>query len=631
MMDGRLLIVCRLVVRDLVRRPAQALLTLLVITAATAVLSLAFALHGVTNRPYEQTMAATRGPDVVAQLGGGPRMSAHFPGHAPQNIGAPSPLRQVQAEARSLISAPGVTGHSGLYPVASVVLRMGHVAAPVEAEGRDQAPAALDQPYVTAGGWVRPGGVVLERTFAEALGASVGDRVTLNGRPYTVAGIAVTAASAPYPNMCFSPDGSCVFDGPTSSSLSAVNVGLAWVTQADARSLASAAAPLSYFLDLKLKYPASARHFADAYDTVHQGPSSPHVISWQNIADSDGLLVQDEQQVLTPGAWLLALLAIASVAVLAGGRMSEQTKRVGLLKAVGATPELISLALLAENVVLALVAAVVGLCGGLLAAPLITSPGAALVGAAGAPSITAADAELVVVVALVVALASTLIPSARAARVSTVTALTAQVRPPRRRAVLILVSRRLPAPLLLGLRVIARRPRRAVLAAASVAVTVTGLVAVLAFHATADARLNPATSGLSDPVVDRDEQMLIVLTVALAGLAVLNAIVTAWATVLETRSPSALARALGASPRQLTSGLVAAQVLPALPGAALGIPLGIGLFAVANGGGTQATVIPPAWWLVTAVLGTMLALAALTALPARIGARQPIAPVLSEA
>jgi putative ABC transport system permease protein len=626
---GKLFIVSRLVARDLRYRKAQAVLMMLAITAATTVLSLALALHGVTSKPYQHTRAATRGPDVVAQVGG-PAGSAHIPGHAPQNIGIP-PRRQVLAEISSLVSAPGVTGHAGPYPVASVVLRMGHLAAPVEAEGRDQAPAALDQPYLTAGSWVRSHGIVLERTFAEALGASVGDRVTLDGHAYTVAGIAVTAASAPYPNMCFWPGGSCVFDDVTSSSESTANIGLAWVTEQDARSLASAAAPLSYFLDLKLKDPASARRFASAYDTAHQGPGSAYLISWQSIAANDGVLVQDAQQVLTTGAWLLALLAIASVAVLAGGRMSEQTRRVGLLKAVGATPELVSLALLAENVALALLAAVVGMLGGWLTAPLITSPGAGLVGAPGAPALTAVNCGLVAAVALAVALASTLVPSIRAARVSTVTALAEQVRQPRRRGALIRVSRRLPASLLLGLRVIARRFRRAVLTAASIAVTVTGLVAVLTFHATADARLNPASSGLGDPVVDRDEQMLVVLTAALVSLAVLNAIVTAWATVLETRRSSALTRALGASPRQVISGLVAAQLLPALPGALLGIPLGIGLFAIANGGGTQVMVIPPAWWLVAAVLGTVLAVAALTAFPARIGARQPIAPVLTEA
>ena len=625
---SRALFIGRLVVRDLRHRPAQAFLMLLAITAATTVLSMALALHGVTSQPYQHTRAATRGPDVVAVLGG-PVGTVGLPGHAPQNFGVP-PLAEIRAEARSLVSARDVTGHGGPYPVASVILRMGHIAAPAEAEGRDRAAASLDQPVLTAGSWVRPDGIVLERTFAEALGASVGDRVTLDGHPYTVAGIAVTAANPPYPNMCFSPGGDCVFDHPTSSALSAISIGLAWVTEPDARALASSAAPLAYELDLKLMDPAAAPLFVSHYDAEHRLAGSGGLTSWQSIAYDDGLLVQDEQQVLTPGAWLLGLMALASVAVLVGGRMSEQVRRVGLLKAVGATPGLVALVLLAENVAVALVAAAAVLLGGWLAAPLITSPGAGLVGAPGAPSLTAADAGLVVAVALAVALASTLVPGIRAARVATVTALADQARPPRRRGVLIRVSRRLPAPLLLGLRVIARRPRRGLLTAASIAVTVTGLVAVLAFHATVDVRLDPASSGLGDPVIDRDEQMLVVLTVALVGLAALNAIVTAWATVLETRRSSAVARALGASPRQLSAALVAAQLLPALPGAVLGVPLGIGLFALARSGGPRGTIVPPAWWLAAAILAALLAVAALTAVPARIGVGRPVADVLRQ-
>ena len=59
---------------------------------------------------------------------------------------------------------------------------------------------------------MRGGGIVLERTFAEALGVGVGGTVTLDGRPYRVVGIAVTAASPPYPNMCYPPGGDCDFD-----------------------------------------------------------------------------------------------------------------------------------------------------------------------------------------------------------------------------------------------------------------------------------------------------------------------------------------------------------------------------------------------------------------------------------
>ena len=120
--------------------------------------------------------------------------------------------------------------------------------------------------------------------------------------------------------------------------------------------------------------------------------------------------------------------------------------------------------------------------------------------------------------------------------------------------------------------------------------------------------------------------MLTIITVVLVSLAVLNAICTAWATVLDTRQASALTRALGASPGQVTAGIAAAQVLPAVPGVLLGIPLGIGLFDVAAQG--VGAVVPPALWLLGAVLGTLAAVAALAAIPALVGARRPVSPVL---
>ena len=257
---------------------------MLAITAATATLSLGLVLHGVTDQPYLQTRAATKGPDVVAQIGGFGR-----------GAGGPSASGQARTEAqvRALTHAPGITAYSGPYPVASAFVRFRGLSAPVELEGRAQAPAPVDQPKVTAGTWVRPGGVVLERTFAESLGVGVGDRVTLDGRAFRVAGIAVTAADLPYPNLCYSPGGGCVFDAPYSGPppLAGV-VGLAWVTEPAARALASAQAPLYYFLNLKLKNPATAPAFASRYGSA---PSSPYLIPWQAIQTSSGLLVQDEQ------------------------------------------------------------------------------------------------------------------------------------------------------------------------------------------------------------------------------------------------------------------------------------------------------------------------------------------------
>ena len=608
---GKFLLVCRLVGRDLRFRPTQAVLLLLAICAATTVLTLALALHGVTARPYQQTKRATRGPDLVVELGG--FQAPHAPGQT--GLGP-----QLLAEMRAVLHAPGVTGHSGPYPDAGAVLRArGHTAV-VEVEGRDQAPAAVDQPKVTAGSWVRPDGVVLERTFAQALGVTVGDRVTLDGRAFTVAGIAVTAASPPFPNMCRV---GCDFPLASNIQLSGPDLGLAWVARPDAASLVASAGPPAYLLNLRLADPAAAPAIAE-----HLGV--PDVITWQQIAAADGLLVQDEQQVLLPGSWLAGLLAVASVAVLAGGRMAEHARRVGLLKAVGSTPGLVTAVLLAENMVLALLAAGAGLVLGWLAAPLLTNPGAALVGTPGAPSLTSATAGEVVGVAVVLALAATLVPAIRGARASTVSALASAVRPPRRRSRLIALSRRLPVPLLLGVRLVARRPRRALLGAGSIAVTMTGVVTVLTFHATADERLRGSSSGLIDPVIVRDEQMILVLTVVLLALSVLNAVITGWATALDAVGSSALARALGATRRQLSAGIAAAQLLPAVPGVLIGVPLGIGLFVAASGAGTTGTIVPPAGWLVAAVLATMAAVTGLAAIPAWAGARRPVTDVLAQ-
>ena len=67
------------------------------------------------------------------------------------------------------------------------------------------------------------------------------------------------------------------------------------------------------------------------------------------------------------------------------------------------------------------------------------------------------------------------------------------------------------------------------------------------------------------------------------------------------------------------------QVIPALPGAVLGLPLGLGLF---KGAAHGLSGFPPVLWLVAAVFGTVVVVAALTSVPARIGLRRPVAEML---
>ena len=465
---------------------------------------------------------------------------------------------------------------------------------------------------------MRPGEVVIERSYAEALGIGAGARITLGGRSFRVAGVAVSAAFIPYPNVCFT---GCII----STNETATQPGLVWVTRAAARGLAARGEPLTYFLNLRLAHPDSADAFLSAHNSMSQ--VAPVLTTWQDISQQDGNVVKNEQLVMMVASSLLCLLAVASVAVLVAGRVADQIRRVGLLKAVGATPGLVAAVFLAEYLVLALGAAAAGLVAGRLVAPLLTNPGAGLLGTAGAPPMSLSTVIVVACVALAVAAVATLLPAVRAARTSTVPALADAARPPRRRGWLVAVSARLPVPLLLALRLASRRPRRVLLSVFSVAVTVTGIVAVLIVHAHEDVRFG-ASSPLADPRMERLNQVLMVFTVALVALAAVNALLITWAMVVDARRSSAVARALGATPGQVSAGLSGAQVLPALVGALLGIPGGFGLVnAVRHNAGSVVTT-PPIWWLAATVTGTVLVVAALTAVPARIGARRSVAVVL---
>jgi putative ABC transport system permease protein len=285
-MKGQVVLVSRLAARDLRRRPVEALMVLLVIAAAATTLTVAFALSGVTNQPYQQTRLATAGPDVIAIEGGG------------RGLGPAQPVSSAQlaATVASLSAAPGVTAHSGPYPTAYSVIRFRGHKVDVVAEGRDRAPAPVDQPKVTQGGWIRPGTVVIERGFADALGIHVGDNVRLSGRSFRVAGIAVTAAVPPYPSsLCHIV---CPFPVPMGS-FGVPNMGLVWLTRSAVASLAGSGSNIAYLLNLKLANPA----LAPAFVAQHPG-----TFTWQSIQSAINALIGIEQVALAFGGWLIGLL-----------------------------------------------------------------------------------------------------------------------------------------------------------------------------------------------------------------------------------------------------------------------------------------------------------------------------------
>lgn len=608
---GKAFLSGRLAAKDLRRHPSEGVLLFLVIAAASATLTLGLLLHGETSNPYNTTRAATKGPDAVANLS--PAVSNNGSISASAN---PADLAAVER-------APGVVGHSGPYPMTFALLNVHGITTSAMLEGRDAVSAQLAQPALTAGRWIRDGGVVIERSFADALGVRVGDPLTLNGRSVHVVGIAVDAATPPYPHVCAGGWCDLIYRASLAQEqISQYQPGLIWLSRSAAMSLATPDVGLSYLLNLKLADPAQAPAFAASYS--HTPPSGPTQVvkSWQDISTDAAKLVNGPHTVLLVGSGLLIVLALASVAVLVGGRLSEQTRRVGLLKAVGATPRTVAAVLLVEHLAVTLIAAAAGLAIGWGLAPLLTSPGAGLLGAAGAPPVTASTVAIVLGVALAVAILATFIPALQAARTSTINALADAARPPRRSGLLNAMSTHLPIPLLLGVRLAARRPRRLALSTLSVTITVAGIVAIVIEHA----RLG-GTSQLVNPQNQRITQVMLVITAMLIVLAAINTILITWATVLDARHASALVRALGATPQQVSAALSAAQFLSVLPGSLLGVPLGMGLLKAVTKSG-DAYKLVPIWWFLIIILGTWLVTSALTVIPARIGSRHPTAQIL---
>jgi putative ABC transport system permease protein len=472
--------------------------------------------------------------------------------------------------------------------------------------GRDSAASSVDQPLLLAGSWVRPGGVVVEAGFAAEVGLGVGDRLSLGDKSYVVVGLAVTAATPTYPDGCHYLG--CFLVG----TLSLTEPGLVWVPAPDVAGIAAAhSEPLFYLLNLKLGDPAAAPTFADSYN-ANATQTAPTLFAWQGIRDADADVIATIQKILFTGSVLLDLLALMSVVVLVGARMAGQTRRVGLIKAVGGTPEFVSAVLLFEHALVAVCGAAVGLLAGWLAAPLIDGPGAGLLGAASAPSLSGSTVAIVIALAFAVALVATFVPAVRAARQSTVAALEDAARPPSRREWMVRASAHLPVTLLVGVRLAARRPRRLAVEALSVAVTTFGLVAAVIAN----------TTGWS--LGQRAVQATVIISIMLIVLAAVNTVFIAWATALDARRPAALMRALGATPAQVATGLSVAQLGPAFVGAMLGIPGPIVLYL--NGG--RLSTIPPVPWLVAVVIVTLLAVGVLTAGATLAGSRRSVSEVL---
>jgi putative ABC transport system permease protein len=602
---NRLRLSLRLAGRDLRRRPTETLLLLAALTVAATTLTMGLVLHGQTAAPYAETRQRTAGPDEIVSL---------FPAEGRTVSDAD------RAGLDAIASRPEVAAHSPAFPTTWTAIDAGGVTGVAELQGRDGADSPVDRPQVVSGHWVSGAGVVVERAFAQALGVRVGDEVRLDGHRVRVAGIAVSAALPPFPQLCTI---GCILDRPGWASQ---EPGLVWATRAVATELATSHEPVVWFQYLKLRDPATAPVFAARYSDDGPPEGRPFLDPWQDIAARHAEQLDSERTAVVFGSTLLVLLALATLVVLVGGRMADEVRRVGTLKAAGASPGFVARLLLTGYLAVGLVAAVLGLALGRLVAPLLVKPSAGLLGHAGATSVSWADAGIVAGSVLAIVTLASVLPAWRAARTSTIRALAGTGRLPHRSRLLVRISAGLPTPALLGLRFAGRRPRRALLTTLSIAVAVCG--GMVALYAQASLRAeHSGGGGPADPLAAQLHTVMLAVTLLLAVMTSVNVVFVTRATAVDARRPLAVARALGASPRDAATGLGIAQLVPAVVGLALGGVAGTAVFRALS---EARPVTPPPAQVAGLALLTVVAVVVLTAVPAALEARRPVAATLRE-
>jgi putative ABC transport system permease protein len=146
------------------------------------------------------------------------------------------------------------------------------------------------------------------------------------------------------------------------------------------------------------------------------------------------------------------------------------------------------------------------------------------------------------------------------------------------------------------------------------------VVVVLSLDATLDAQRASKTSDFPDELLlliyTLDAVLLLITATTLVAVALLS--------VRERIRDHGVLKAIGLTPRQITSTVVSAHAVLALIASLFAIPLGIGLylalFGIA-GDTTEDAIIAPWWSLALIPIATVLVVVAATSLPARLATR----------
>jgi ABC-type lipoprotein release transport system permease subunit len=552
-------------------------LTIAIAGAASATIVLALEVRSSGLDPWHRTFDAANGAHVLAYVSS-------------------------QADARALAELPGVTERGAPVPLATVTVG--------PRGGTDRAflaglsgPTAVNRPVLTAGSQLRQDGIVLERSLANAVGIEVGATLAVtSGRgsiDLPVLGTAVVPSQPRYPRR---------------------NPGLPWVTPATLERVEPDRTHWRWTQALRLANPSAAAAFTEqAATTLQSGDLSFE--TWQVQRDYALADAQPVQVIVTTFTILLLIVAFVVVGILVGARASDQHREIGLLKAAGFTPRQVGAVFALESTALGLVAAALGFALGSILAPRLAAPSAETM--LGSPTIAANPWHILVAscVVLPVLLAGALTSTRRSTRFSVLEAIRAgNSSPPTSRLARALSGSVLPLTIGLGLKDLLARGRRALLLAAAVAMTGAVVVVALAL----DATLGAQAAGVTSDIPDELPLLVYTLDTALLLITVTTLVAVALLSVRARIREYGVLKAIGLTPRQITSTVVSAHAALALVASLVAVPLGVGLYlalAWITSGTTEDAVVAPWRSLALIPIGTVLVVVAATSGPARLATR----------
>jgi putative ABC transport system permease protein len=557
-------------------------LTIAIAAAAVATIVLSLEVRSSGVDPWQRTFAEANGAHVLAFV--------------------PS-----QADAAAIGGLPGVTERGAPVPLVWATVGPRGSTDQVQLAGLTGS-TTVNRPVLTAGSQLRGDGIVLERSLANALGIEVGATLELTSRrgqvEIPVLGTAVVPSQPRYPRR---------------------RPGLAWVTPATLERIEPDRARWSWSEAVRLADPSRAAAFAEraaAGLPAAASRSGPlYFEPWQAQRDNALGDAQGTQVIVTIFTILLLIVAFIVVGILVGARASEEHRQIGLLKAAGFTPRQVGIVFALESAALGLVAAALGFALGAILAPRLAAPSSETL--LGSPTIVANPWHILVAgcVVLPVLLAGALTSTRRSTRFTVLEAIRAgSPSPPNSRLARAAVRSAMPLTIGLGLKDLLARGRRALLLAAAVALTGAMVVVVLSLDATLDAQAASKTSDFPDELLiliyTLDTVLLLITATTLVAVALLS--------VRERIRDYGVLKAIGLTPRQITSTVVSANAALAMVASLLAVPLGIWLYLALYriaGDTTEDAVIAPWWSLALVPIGTVLVVVAATSLPARLATR----------